>query len=402
MPFDPPMPPRTWEAWRCRGAWATAAPWKNFLGRGLAAALSAALIGCASPGDPTPRRPVVPLPVTDLLARQIGDAVVLTFTLPATSTEQEPLGETPSVEIYRHPSAAVPPAAKNLRSQSSAGFIDTIPGSSVEQYRRNGRIEFPDSLDPNDLVREPGQQLTYTVRTRVLRARASAESNSVAIRVYLPPEPIQDLHGTLTEAAIVLAWTAAEAKPGTAIAGYRIYRTEIAQDTPLAAIPNPLQAKLLSPLALLNQTAANEYRDATFALGHTYLYTVRTLAQFGADLVESADSNQALVDARDIFPPAIPQGLEVVVVPAAPQARGYVELAWNISTEPDLAGYYVYRSEEPGAPGARLNTDSLSAPTFRDLSVLPGRRYFYKVSAVDRSGNESPPSAEVVAEVPGA
>jgi len=36
----------------------------------------------------------------------------------------------------------------------------------------------------------------------------------------------------------------------------------------------------------------------------------------------------------------------------------------------------------------------LPAPVYRDMSVQPGYRYWYSVTAVDRAGNESTPSAD--------
>jgi len=130
------------------------------------------------------------------------------------------------------------------------------------------------------------------------------------------------------------------------------------------------------------------------------VYTVRSVAQFGEDLVESADSAPASVTPRDAFPPAAPSNLEAAIVPATPQAAAYVELSWEISPETDLAGYAVYRSDAPDAPGERVSTDILPSPTFRDISVVPGRRYYYRVSAVDRAGNESPKSSAAEADIP--
>ena len=101
------------------------------------------------------------------------------------------------------------------------------------------------------------------------------------------------------------------------------------------------------------------------------MYTVRSVAQFGADLVESADSAPAMVTPRDVFPPAAPTGLEIAIVPATPQAPAYVELSWAISPEGDLAGYSVYRSEAEDSPGERVSTEILPSPTFRDISVCP-------------------------------
>jgi fibronectin type 3 domain-containing protein len=76
-----------------------------------------------------------------------------------------------------------------------------------------------------------------------------------------------------------------------------------------------------------------------------------------------------------------------------------VELSWSINVEPDLAGYRVYRSEQEGARGALLTPELLPSPAYRDNSVQSGQRYWYTVTAVDRSGNESAPSLAVAVEV---
>jgi fibronectin type 3 domain-containing protein len=153
---------------------------------------------------------------------------------------------------------------------------------------------------------------------------------------------------------------------------------------------------------LLAQTTETRYRDTSFQFGHTYLYNVRDSVQFGTETVESADSTPAVLAAKDIFPPATPLELEAVVVPATNAEPTSVELAWAINTEADLAGYNVYRSEGADRPGLKLNSEPLSAPTFHDMSVLPGTSYFYRVGAVDRSGNESALSPAVEAQIPGA
>ena len=152
---------------------------------------------------------------------------------------------------------------------------------------------------------------------------------------------------------------------------------------------------------LLGQPTQPEYRDTTFELDHAYSYTVRSVAQFGSAAVESADSAPLVVFAKDTFPPAAPQGLETVIVPETDGVPAYVELAWNISPEPDLAGYIVFRSEQSDNTGTRLNAEELlPAPTFRDMTVLPAQHYFYRVAAVDRDGNVSPLSPAVEADVP--
>lgn len=370
----------------------------------LLVAWGACLLGCASPDLPTARHPIVPVPVSDLTARQVGDTVVLNFTLPTMSTDQQPLADMPSVEIYRDmPQGAAPVPRATTKSRSAGRLADTIPSETVEQYEKNGHIEFPDKLDASELSNESGTDLTYTVRTHVSRAKASANSNAVVLRVYPAPETVQDLRATLTETALVLDWYAAQqARPASAAkaAGFRIYRAEVEPTAADAVVSNPAQTKLIAPPELLGQTTGTEYRDTAFRFGHTYFYEIRQVMQLGAATVESADSAPAVLMAKDIFPPAAPQGLEVVTVAAANGAPPAIELTWTINTETDLAGYNVYRSEEAEAPGQKLNSELLLAPTFRDMSVSPGKGYFYRVGAVDHSGNESALSPAVEARVP--
>ncbi len=85
--------------------------------------------------------------------------------------------------------------------------------------------------------------------------------------------------------------------------------------------------------------------------------------------------------AKDVFPPAMPQTVVAVLVPAAAGAAAYVDLTWAINTESDLAGYAVYRSEQAGTPNrGQMTPKMLPIPAFRDMSVAPGRRPSYRVT----------------------
>jgi hypothetical protein len=351
--------------------------------------------GCAAPGDPTTRHPVVPIAVTDLGARQYGNAFALTFTLPARSMDREALAERPTIEIYRAP---LPPGfAPDKKTAWRLAY--TIPSEQVDPYLKGGHIEFHDPLTADDFARAGGSLVAYKVRTRAAKARASEDSNVVTARIYPAPEAPRDVHVAVVESAVVLNWAEAALPPWASSRGYRVYRGEIesGQGNPP---PDVSQAKLKTPLELAGTSPSTEFRDSHFEFGTPYLYTVRNVAQFGADFVESADSPPAIVTPRDVFPPVTPTSLEVTIIPATQQAPAYVELSWAISPEADLAGYSVYRSDAENAPGERVSTDILPSPTFRDISILPGRRYYYRVSALDRAGNESPKSSAVVADVP--
>jgi hypothetical protein len=351
--------------------------------------------GCAAPGEPTARHPVVPVAVSDLAARQYGNAFALTFTLPARSMDREALAEHPAIEIYR---AALPPgAAPDKKTAWRPAF--TIPSEQVDPYLKAGRIEFHDPLTADDFARAAGSSMAYKVRTRAARARASEDSNVAVAWIYPAPEAPRDVRVEVTESALVVTWTEAALPPGASSHVYRVYHAEIESGQENSS-QDVSKAKLKTQLELAGTSPSNEFHDSHFEFGTAYLYTVRSVAQFGADLVESADSVPATVTPRDVFPPAAPTNLEITIIPATNQAPAYIELSWSISPEADLAGYSVYRSEGEDSPGERVSTDVLPSPTFRDISVMPGRRYYYRVSALDRAGNESPKSSAVVAEVP--
>ncbi|MGH9891117.1 MAG: Ig-like domain-containing protein, partial [bacterium] len=86
--------------------------------------------------------------------------------------------------------------------------------------------------------------------------------------------------------------------------------------------------------------------------------------------------------AADTTPPAVPSN-----VSATASASGVV-VSWSANTDPDLAGYHVYR--RAGGTGAftRLNASLLTSPTFDD-TLAPSGTSDYTVTAADTSGNES-------------
>ena len=354
--------------------------------------------GCGAPGEPTPPSPPVPVAVTDLAAQQAGDAVQLTFTIPPKTVKGERLTETPAIEILR--GALKPdgsPDAKSFRT------VETIPGALAGEYRAADKIQIISRISPAELHTYPGAALAYRVRTRASRKRSSADSNTVIVRIRPVPERIASVHAEVTESAIELSWSApvrtSAGDPLPAISEYRVYRGEIDSASAAAAANDLSQAKWKLPLAFLAAAPANSYRDAAFDFGKSYLYTVRTVIPGDGSAIESSDSVPSVVTPRDIFPPGVPQGLVAAALSLDPNAPPEVDLSWSINTETDLAGYHVYRGEQPDTPGQLVTPDLLLSPAYRDTSVQPGHRYWYSVTAVDRSGNESAPSAPVAAEV---
>ena len=354
--------------------------------------------GCGAPGDPTPPSPPVPAAIKDLTAQQAGDGVQLSFTLPSKSISGDKLTLPPAVEILRGSvNSDGAPVAKSFR------VVYTIPGALVDNYHSDGRMRFIDPIAPDETKAHPGGTLAYIVRTRASQKRASADSNVVSVRVFPVPEHIASVEARITESAIELSWsTPAQTSAGdplSVVVGYRIYRSESnpsSASSSTQAIPNE---KAKTPSALLASSETNSYRDASFNFDRTYVYIVRSVIQVENNSLESSDSQPVTVTPHDTFPPAAPQGLVGALLPGSTPGTVVVDLSWSISLETDLAGYRVYRSEQESARGQLLNPDLLPTPAVRDTSVQPGHRYWYTVTAVDRAGNESAPSAPVTIDV---
>jgi fibronectin type 3 domain-containing protein len=185
----------------------------------------------------------------------------------------------------------------------------------------------------------------------------------------------------------------------TAITGYKIYRSEAHPPAAGASAQELPQGKPESHAALLATSETNSYHDTSMVFDHTYVYIVRSVIQVEGSELESSDSQPVTVTPRDTFPPTAPQGLVAAVLPGATPGTVLVDLSWSINLETDLAGYRVYRSEQEGTRGQLVTPDLLPTPAVRDKSVEPGHRYWYTVTAVDRSGNESPPCAPVAVDV---
>jgi fibronectin type 3 domain-containing protein len=353
---------------------------------------------CGAPGEPTAPSPTVPVPVADLSAQQIGDGVQLSFTLPTNSISGERLGAPPAVEILRgtvRPDGV--PDAKSFR------LVYTIPGALVNDYRFESRVRFVTPIAAEEIRAHPGGPVAYIVRTRASQKRASADSNAVSLRVFPVPERISSVEVRVTEPAIELSWPAptrtSAGEPLAYVAGYRIYRLESNSASP-SSTPQALpQGKVESPATLLASPDSNSYRDTSFIFDHSYVYIIRSVIQVEGNALESSDSEPVTVTPRDTFPPAAPQSLVAAVLPGASPGAVVIDLSWSINLETDLAGYRVYRSEQEGTGGQLVTPDLLPTPAVRDTSVQPGHRYWYTVTAVDRAGNESAPSAPVAVHV---
>jgi hypothetical protein len=92
----------------------------------------------------------------------------------------------------------------------------------------------------------------------------------------------------------------------------------------------------------------------------------------------------------DTTPPSVPTGLTPT------SGDGSVTLDWTANTETDLAGYNVYQSTD-NTTFTKVNTSLITTNSYSVTGLTNDTTYYFTVSAVDTSGNESAQSTSVSA-----
>jgi hypothetical protein len=123
------------------------------------------------------------------------------------------------------------------------------------------------------------------------------------------------------------------------------------------------------------------WTDRTPSLMLTQMNAIWTAHSTDVEIIVSSDTNA----------PATPTGL------SATPGNSTVSLDWNNNDENDLRGYNVYRSTTSGTGYTKLNGAFLTNSNYTDSNANGARTYYYVVTAIDTSNNESNDSNEVSA-----
>lgn len=330
---------------------------------------------CAIQGPPLPPRVERPEQVTDLSVEQKGRAFELTFTRPTLATDGEQLTKPLEIEIFR----TVTPrgAAEAPMTETSAPTAVLAPGD-LRALTFEKKLIYPFQLSQQEYANSLGAQyafavrgVTYGFRHRALPAKLSNVGRATLLDVS---GPVENLSARATEKAIELTWTPPASSltgaPLAGLEGYRVYRSVSGRPGTFA-----LQAAATAP----------SYSDPDCAFNHSYYYKVQVRFKGDHSTAESQESAAVEITPQDVFPPAAPLNVTAIF------AAGAVQIVWSPSTAPDLAGYNVLRREDSG-PEIRINQELVRTPVFRDTRVEAGRKYIYRITAQDLSGNVSEPS----------
>ena len=147
-------------------------------------------------------------------------------------------------------------------------------------------------------------------------------------------------------------------------------------------IQTSMNQEILSAPGLIGRWGLNE------ATGATVASSTRTIP---GTLVGTPRWTAGHPWPPDVAAPAAPTGL------SATAGNAQVSLTWAPNTEPDLAGYNVFRRTAATPFAAPLNANLLTSPAYLDTAVVNETEYIYAVRAVDVFANVSDLSAEATA-----
>jgi fibronectin type 3 domain-containing protein len=327
---------------------------------------------CARVGDPLPPLLFLPKRTTDLTVRQIDNEIHLRIPKPTIFTEGSEVRRLREIRIFRmvrgkNQGLSVPVVDEKLFRRQSSVLTD-LPYNLAKVPVSGDTI----------LYREPiasyADELFYAVEFVGQKGGSNGISNIVELDPLAIPSMPTGLRAQVLEDRIRLEWDRSEANADgsrpACLAGYRIYRS----------VKNPPEFN--APL-LPEVLTDNRFDDMDMVYGRDVSYAVRIVGCSKISIAESRLSESILVRPKDIFSPAVPSRLE-----AFDLAEG-ISLRWDSNREADLAGYRLYRSESAEDRGGLLQPEPIREDVYQDLTGNPGKTYYYRLSAVDRQGNES-------------
>ncbi|MGA8109961.1 MAG: fibronectin type III domain-containing protein [Acidobacteriaceae bacterium] len=315
--------------------------------------------------------------------------------MPRQTTDKVPLREAQLAHIcWETAGAGEGRAAFNPGACASAGDGRFAPGKQAD---------FTAAM-PAELIGGTLPVVNYFVELENHAGKTAGPSNAALVATGSAPAVMAGLHLSAQPAGVVLHWVPATPQAGMVL---RIRRTlsdpgratgRGAGKASGNAAPQEQQTLEVD----LGRTDPGEALDHDALLDHVWKYQAERVLRVEVDhhALEIAGEPSAAVtiDAKDVFPPAVPAGLVAV---ADGQAHA-IDLSWVPDTDPGLAGYVVYRRDlATGSAPERISAaQPIVPPSFTDAHVVPGHRYAYSVRAVDQDGNHSLSSGEVEEELP--
>jgi hypothetical protein len=132
----------------------------------------------------------------------------------------------------------------------------------------------------------------------------------------------------------------------------------------------------IAPLAQAENAGGFEMIEPSVATAHNLKLTLTDV--YG----------RVYVDTFELRAPVAPTAL--AIDPSFGPDR--LQVSWTKSTSPDAARYNVYRSSAPAGPYTLANVDPVGNAVFLNTALASNMLFYFQVTTIDVSGNESAPS----------
>ena len=356
---------------------------KNIIAVFFTTILVLPFLSCGKKGELLPPLIRFPQTVENFQIVQKADRISLTWLNPIAYEDGSPLSVIEKIEIWILEEAAsevVETAEMPIEEfEQKASIHATITQDQIQDYTVQdgaspGQIIYPYEFSGEDYLTK---KFTFGVRVKD-KKRYSPFSVLLSIEPEVLPLPPEGVAATVFPDRIEVKWIPPQKNRDQStppnLEGYNIYRAEEEGES------QRLNAELIE---------TEKYDDENFVFDRTYKYFVRASANASSPFLESDNSEEIEILPKDTFAPDRPKGLISVA------GQDVLSITWDANTENDLDGYKVWRREEGTAEVQLLTPDLIKENAYNDRSVKKGTAYIYFVTALDRSGNESPRSESI-------
>jgi predicted small lipoprotein YifL len=335
---------------------------------------------CGKKGPLLPPLAKIPNKIEVFDAIQRGERVILEWENPQTYIDGSLLS-IEVIEIWFYEAENESPRKEEFESKArlvaSIGKKE-LTGHEINKGGASSRLHYEYKLSQKDFG---SKNLIFGLRVADRKKRKSEFSELRSLKPIILSLPPQQIQANVFEDRIEIRWRAPEKNIDQSspayLKGYNIYRAD-----------GEGPAQRLNPELVKEE----KYEDRDFVFERLYRYFVRASATELSPFVESEDSETIEVKPKDVFPPVPPSGLVSVSV------GSLISLSWDANREKDLAGYRVWRKAEGEAEFILLTPELIQENAYSDTRVEKNKRYYYAITAQDKSGNESMKS-DVVSEI---
>jgi len=333
---------------------------------------------CARVADPLPPQISIPKRTVDLSLKQEGTNVRLFIPKPALNVDGSGVQKLKEIRIYRlmqkKGDQAVHPATTETEFKSRADLSAVLSMDQLPLLSQGAHIIFNYPVIQDMSLGIGPVYLWFAIEYVNRKGRSDGLSNIVGVEPHAVPSPPGEIRVEVHPDHIHLEWDQPivnmDGSAPPCLSGYMLFRS----------FSNP--PRFDQPLNL-EPSSESYFNDPDPVFGKDIYYAIKVVGCPESGGVESALSVPFLLHPKDIFPPRIPVRLEAFGLPEG------ISLRWDANPEPDLAGYWLYRSEITDSMGVRLNSQPVQVNYYFDNTTEPNVTYFYRLSAVDQLGNES-------------